>query len=466
MSESTKRVIVIGSEGHYGVDSTSWTTDSMPNIADYDIAIIDTSSFDSILEQARTDKNYREANIELLDTISNNLDFVKGRLVHLLHSQGVAYAICSQFVSSSISNYSYINNRQWSPLPIGTISEHGSTKIILDGAFDHYFQFVKEWSFYFNTEYNYSSLREIVGFYKREHYVLPRMHVVAENRYRRPLAITMLYQLYEVDNQRDLERAVKSPSEFDTARGQLLSISGLLHLLPPTTSIDRKEAINLLIEDFLGIQQKTPAPYGIDDVLVPGESSLKREIDKNFAKIEELKAVNSVIQARMDEETQYKQLIYETGKRLEEICKLTFVALGCEVDDSVEDFILLKRGKEAIVEVKGREGTILRGDGSQLAQNRRNYVNENDKDMREVKAILLGNPFRLELPIAERVKKESFGSHLVRDAGVENMALVSTVELFNAYCAFIEGKVSCDDIINRLFLGVGITRLLDTLQAQ
>lgn len=57
MNESTKRVIVIGSEGHYGVDSTSWTTDSMPNIADYDIAIIDTSSFDSILEQAKTD-NY------------------------------------------------------------------------------------------------------------------------------------------------------------------------------------------------------------------------------------------------------------------------------------------------------------------------------------------------------------------------------------------------------------------------
>jgi len=465
MTESTKRAIVIGSEGHYGVDSTSWTTENMPNIADYDTVIIDTSSFDSLLEQARTDKTYREANIQLLRRISSNLDFVRNRLIHLLNSSGIVYAICSHNCSCNISTYSSISNYQWSPLPIDTINEHGVTSRILDNVFDHYFQFVKEWSFYFNPEYTYSSLREIVDFYKGKHYVNPMMNVLAENRYKRPLAISIYYGLYEVNNKRDLERAEKSPSEFDTTESQLLFISGLLYLLPPTTLIDRKEAINLLIEDFLGIQQKTPPPHGIDDILVPGESSLKREIEENLTKIEGLKTINSGIQARMEEKTQYKQLIYETGIPLEEICKLTFIALGCEVDDSVEDFILSKGDKEAIVEVKGREGTIPRGDGSQLAQNRRNYITKNDKDMREVKAILLGNPFRLEFPIEERVKKESFAPHLVGDAEVEAMALVSTVELFNAYCAFLEGKVTSDDIINRLFLGVGITHLLDLTEA-
>jgi len=314
--------------------------------------------------------------------------------------------------------------------------------------------------------YNYSSLKDVADFYQNKHYVKPSMVVLAENRYRKPLAISMLYELYDVADKRDLENAIKSPNQFDIDESKLLFRSGILHLLPPTTSLDRKEAINLLIEDFLGIQQRTPPPYGIDDVLVPGESSLKREIEENLVKTEELKAVNIGIQARMDEITQYKQLIYETGIPLEEICKLTFIALGCEVDDSVEDFILSMGGREAIVEVKGRERTILRGDGSQLAQNRRNYVIQNDKDMGEVKAILLGNPFRLDLPVEERVKKESFAQHLVRDARVENMALVSTVELFNSYCAFIEGKVSRDDIINRLFSGVGITRLLDPPKPQ
>jgi hypothetical protein len=465
MNESTKRVIVIGSEGHYGVDSTSWTTEGMPNIADYDTVIIDTSSFDSILEQARTDETYRAANIKLLRRISSNLDFVRDRLVNLLNSEGIVYAICSHHCRSPISTYSSVSNYQWSPLPIDTINEHGVTNRVLDETLNHYFQFVKEWSFYFSTEYTYSSLSEIVDFYRKKHYVRPMIIVLAENRYKRPLALSLFYQLYEVNNQRDLERAIESPSEFDTDKNQPLFMSGLLHLLPPTTLIDRKEAINLLIEDFLSIQQKTPPPFGIDDILVPGESSMKRGIQENLIKIEELRAIDSELRAGRDEKTQYKQLIYETGPPLEEICKLTFVALGCEVDDSVEDFILSKGDKEAIVEVKGREGTILRQDGTQLAQNRRNYITENDKDMREVKAILLGNPFRLEFPIEERVKKEPFAPHLVRDAEVEAMALVSTVELFNAYCAFLEGKVTSDDIINRLFVGVGITHLLHLTKA-
>lgn len=465
MTESTKRAIVIGSEGHYGVDSTSWTTENMPNIADYDTVIIDTSSFDSLLEQARTDTSYREENIQLLRRISSNLDFVRDRLLHILNSAGVVIAICSHKCWSRISDYSSISNYQWSPLPIKTINEHGVTNRVLDKSFDHYFQFVKEWSFYFTTEHTYSELKEIVDFYRGKHYVRPWMQVLAENRYKKLLAMSVFYELYRVDNQRDLERAIASRGEFNFTKNELLFTSGLLHLLPPTTLIDRKEAINLLIEDFLGIQQKTPPPHGIDDILVPGESSLKREIEENFTKIEGLKTINSGIQARMDEKTQYKQLIYETGIPLEEICKLTFIALGCEVDDSVEDFIMSKGDKEAIVEVKGREGTILRGDGSQLAQNRRNYITKNDKGMREVKTILLGNPFRLKFPIEERVKKESFSPHLVGDAEVEAMALVSTVELFNAYCAFLEGKVTSDDIINRLFLGVGITHLLDITKA-
>jgi hypothetical protein len=460
MTEATKRVIVIGSEGHYGVDGTSWTTDNMPNIADYDIVIIDTSSFDSILEQARTDKAYREANEELLRKIRDNIDFVRERLIHVLNSEGVIYAICSVHYWSSISTYSDVHNYQWSPLPINTINEHGVTKKLVDEVFDHYFQFVDEWYFYFNTEYHYSSVREITEFYKKRYYVRPKMVVLAENRYTKPLAISMFYELYEINSERDAEIAAYSPSEFNTDASELLFTSGVLYLLPPTTSIDRKEAINLIIEDRLGIQQKTPPPLGIEDVLVPDESLLKAEIDKNLDKIEEMKTINREIQVKMDEKTQFKQLIYETGHPLEDICKLTFRKLGCEVDDSVEDFILIHGDKEAIVEVKGREGAILRGDGSQLAQNRRNYVVQKGKELKEVKAILLGNPWRLEFPIEERVKKESFAQHLVRDAKVENTALVTTVEIFNAYCAFIEDKVSCNDIINRLFSGVGITHIL------
>lgn len=465
MDEEAERVVIIGTEKHYGVHSTTWTGEGMPNIADYDKVIIDTSSFDYILEKARVDKTYREQNEELLRRIRDNQNSVKERLIHLLHSNGDIYSICSQHQWCSISMYTSCDNYAWSPIPIYTVEEYGKTKKVIENIFEHYLQFVNEWSFYFRTEYEYSSLREIHDFYKEKYYVRPVISVIAENRYKKPLSIAMWYQLYEFDNDRDLDRAIESPSDFNSDEAKHIHTSGSIILLPPPTKIDRREAISMIIEDHLGIHQKTPPPNGIDKIFVPGEGSLKREIKDNLDKIEELKAKISELATLEKGKTQFKQLIYETGTPLEDICKLTFGELGCEVDDSIEDFILIKGDKEAIVEVKGREGTILRGDGSQLAQNRRNYVVQKEKDIREVKAILLGNPWRVEFPIEERDKKEPFAPHLVKDAQVEDMALVSTVELFNAYCAFLEGRVTSEDIINRLFLGVGITQLLERTQA-
>lgn len=461
MMDTEKRIIVIGSEGHYGVKTALWTAEEMPNIADYDTVIIDTSSFDYLLERARNDKTYREDNEHLLRRINDNLRFVKERLVHLLHSKGDIYAICSQDQWCSISTYTSCHNYEWSPLPIHTVNEHGVTKTVVEDKYDHYFQFVSAWSFYFKTEYEYSSLQEIHDFYRKKYYVRPQMSVIAENRYTKPLAIAMWYDLYKFTDVRDLESAIKSPSDFNSYESEQVLMSGATILLPPPTKIDRKEAINMLIEDFWGIQQKTPPPEGIDEILMPGEDSLKREIKEKLDKIERLKAKISNLEALKEEKYQFKQLIYETGDRLEDICKLTLSELGCKVDDSVEDFILIKGDKEAIVEVKGREGTILRGDGSQLAQNRRNYVVQKGKGIREVKAILLGNPWRLEFPLEERAKKQPFAPHLVKDAKVEDMALVTTVELLKAYCSFLENKVSSKEIIERLFSGIGLTKLLE-----
>jgi len=96
-----------------------------------------------------------------------------------------------------------------------------------------------------------------------------------------------------------------------------------------------------------------------------------------------------------------------------------------------------------------------------LSQNQRNYVVQKGKGIREVKSILLGNPWRLEFPLEERAKKEPFSRYLIKDAKVEDMALVITVELLKAYCAFLESKVSSNEIIERLFSGIGLTKLLE-----
>jgi len=466
MSDVEKRIIVIGSEGHSGVENVLWTTEDMPNIADFDNVVLDTSSLSTLLRKVPKGKLIKgkintKKNENFLRKIKKNQEFVRERLLHLLHSEGNVYVICSLREYRWISTYTDCDNYEWSPFSIKIVNERGETRKVIDDSFSHYFQFVKKWSFCFEEiERDYSLLQKIHDFYRGKYYVLPKMRVIAENRYTRPIAIALWYELYQFKNETELKGAIASASAFYYYESRRVQTSGEIILLPPPTEIDSREAINILLEDLWGIQQKTPPPEGIDKILLPGEDSLKQQIKEKLDKVGELNAEISDLEKQVEEKAQFKRLVYETGDPLENICKLTLRQLGCKTDDSVEDFILITGDKEAIVEVKGRERSILREDGAMLAQNRSNYAIQKGKGIREIKAILLGNPWRLVLPLEERAKKEPFSIHLVEDANIEDMALVTTVELFRAYCEFLKGNISSDEIIEHLFSGVGQTKLV------
>ncbi len=461
MEEKEKRIIVIGSEGHYGVETVPWTAEEMPNIADYENVIVDTSSLTPFLVKVERGKNLDERYADFLRKIRKNQEFVRERLIHLLHSGGNICSICSTQEYRAIGTYSGITNYDWSPFPIKLVKEKGETIELYDDSFKRYFESVKKWHFCFEEmQRDYAAMRTIHDFYKGEYYIRPRMRVIAENRYTRPIAIALKYEIFQFQNVQQLHEATTSMDAIKRYGAKLVGTSGELILLSPPTEIDSGEVINLLLNEFWGIQQKTLPPEGIDKIVVPGEDVLKQEIQNKVDNIEELKSEIGELEIRKKEVVQFKQLLYETGPPLENICKITLRKLGCDVDDSVEDFILTKGDKEAIVEVKGREGVIERKDGAQLSQNRRNYAISKGKALTSFKAILLGNPRRLLLPLEERIKKESFAQHLIGDAKVEDMALVTTVQLFKAYREFLEGKISSEEIIEQLFSGIGQTKLV------
>jgi len=429
----------------------------MPNIADFETVIVDTSSLTSILVNA-DNKSMSQKNKLFLKGIYSNMMYVKDRLMNVLHAKKNIYVICTPEVSITYGGYT---NYDWCPFEIELAREEGETKEQIAPPFARYFQFVKKWTLCFEEIRKLAS--GAANFYP-DLYAKPKWEVVAENCYKRPIAISLQYTTHRLKT-RGAIQFEKGLSLFEDSIPHYYEttedISGKMILLPQTTDIDAREAINIILEDFCDIQQKTPPPEGIDEILLPGEAELKKEIKEELDKIEKIRTKISGLEERNKEITQFKQLIYETGIPLEDICKLTLSQLGCKTDDSVEDFILITGDKEAIVEVKGRLKSILREDGTQVAQNRRNYAIQKDKGIREIKAILLGNSWRLVLPLEERAKKEPFSSYLVEDANIENMALVTTVELFKAYCAFLEGKISNEEIIKRLSSGIGPTKLIE-----
>lgn len=270
--------------------------------------------------------------------------------------------------------------------------------------------------------------------------------IIAKNRYDKPIALSLGYDLY------------KRPAFGQ--KPSYISASGRVLLLPPPTKIGIRDGINLILEDVYGIQQVTPPPIGIDDVLLPGEIALAGEINERLIQIQTLRLEIESLEKNMVALTNFKQLLYETGDRLENICKKTLIELGGSVSDSAEDFLLTWNQREAVVEVKGKEGPIERKDGSQLAQNRRNYAVSKGKAITDIKAILLGNPHRLLFPIEERLKRDLFAPRLIDDCKVENLTAVTSVDLFKAYCMFLDGKISGSEIIEKLFSGVGYTKLI------
>jgi len=203
-----KRIVIVGSEGYSGVANIPWTTKDWPNIADYDNVILDTSTLTSFLVEVDRGKMPKEKYANFLRKLRTNQEFVRERLLHLLHSGGDIYAICSPKEYRSTSVYAGLTNYEWCPFSVRLVEEKGETIELKDVLFKQYFHFVRRWSFCFEElERNYSLLREIHDFYQGEYYVRPQMRVIAENRYTRPIAIALRYELYRFEDGIDLKKS-------------------------------------------------------------------------------------------------------------------------------------------------------------------------------------------------------------------------------------------------------------------
>lgn len=427
-----------------------WNSKELPNIADYQHVIVNTDTLTQMIVDLLKGKLPDEIKLESFSEIVINLYLIKDRLIHVMNSNGNIYVVCSPKIqfkwgkSPSLTS----DNYEWSPFRINIYDEKGETINVMGKHFPqfaHYFTFVNKWSFCFPD--NFEITLDLEAFYGESRTLKLENKIIAENRYRRPIAIESTYDV------------VKWEGSSPNRRRYLERTSGSMFLLPPPTELSVDEGINLLLEDFWAIQQKTAPPKWLNEILVPNEDRLIKEIDLKQSQIGLLNQDVVTLNQQKAEVSKYKQLLYETGIPLENICKLVFQQLGCEVSEEAEDFVLRKGDNEVIVEIKGREGVIERKDGAQLSQNRRNYAIQKGKNVKEIKAILLANPWRL-LPIGERVNPDLFAPHLIEDAKVEDMALLTTEELFRAYCAFLNNEISDEKILNRIFASSGLTKIL------
>jgi hypothetical protein len=457
-----KRMLVIGSVKHAGVKCVQWDAKDIPNVADYDAVIINTPSLAAKLKEAEGiyNQSSRHEPPDFWNRLRRNVEEISSGLMTLLESKGEVYAIAVPEVFVRLGKPhpfapNYMTNYSWSPLPFEILEEHGETQTVNDEVFARYMSFVKSWCVCFAMPEK-RVLEDFAGRYGQGFYVSLAQEPIAQNRYGKPVACHFRYQVYhQVILERDwLERVQKV--------GRKLSIeSGPLILLPLPTEISDREAINVILEDIFGRPQKTLPPEWVEAIPMPKVVQLDSEIEKKQETIQRVAAEISEKRRQRQEIVRYKQLLFETGPQLDEICQETIEALGGIVlpsDLAEEDFIIEFEENRAIVEVKGNTKSISLADLSQLGRYREEYRIQRGE---EIKGVLLGNAWRL-LPLDERgdANRPIFPEqNVVPYAVSRDIALVSTVELFQAYCAFLDGVVKGSDVLRRLFDGVGVTRL-------
>ena len=202
--------------------------------------------------------------------------------------------------------------------------------------------------------------------------------------------------------------------------------------------------------------EETPPPIWVNDIEIPGESLYKTKLYKGTEKLQKAESELESLEASLQQLQKYKRLLYDTGVSLEEISKQTLGELGAEIKPSVvtDEFIIEIDNKEALAEVKGNTKSVKKEDIGQLIVDLGQHFNDTGQ---VIKGILIGNDWRL-LPLADREGKLIFTPQTIDAAQNYNIGLLSTVELFKAYCKVLEEPDCRLEILGKIIDSKGIIR--------
>jgi len=158
-------------------------------------------------------------------------------------------------------------------------------------------------------------------------------------------------------------------------------------------------------------------------------------------------------------------LLFRDGKILEEVVKTVLIELGLEVKigkNGREDLVFIFNGDHYIIEVKGCEKSASKKNVKQIASHVIEYTDEEDN---EPKGILIINAWR-KLPLEDRNTndKSVFPGEIMKLVKLSKIVLITTQQLFVAYCDKLEGKFDLDEFMKKIDETNGILKGYDDIE--
>ena len=443
-----KKILILGAKGFPSVTCYDWGDEDLPNIADYDVVIINVVSLTEKLHSFN----------------SNALNNISSSLLKLLDSKGTLYAIACLLITKEITIPKFnsqgnlneektvlemINNYMWSPIPLEVNNEKGDTIEIKYEQFKDYFKHLKEW--YFTVKPAISGApKEAFNYGDYISKSVTIMDEIAIDRRGRAIAAKFCYALR-------IDEIINS----STSKIKKVSESGDFILLPQPTEINDVEAINFILEKCLGVFQKTPSPDWAKAIPFPGLNEIESKLEKIENKINALNKEKSEFEGQKKELASYRELLYETGTMLEEIVRKVFTELEypTEPDKLGEEYVIKFNNTIGIIECKGVTKSISRRDFRQLLERKVEYETRLNIN---AKGILIANAWR-DLNPEERDTQDKPIFPAGEDGVIEiaernHIALINTIDLFNIFCKFLDKKIKAKEIVETIFKADGIVK--------
>ncbi len=227
---------------------------------------------------------------------------------------------------------------------------------------------------------------------------------------------------------------------------------GHIYFLPPATKIPIIDSIKIILKDIVNFPiSESPSPDWVKNKKVPNEDNITKKIGDSQNKINIEQDKISELQSELNNVTKFKKLLYAEDDELEQIVLETFKEL------KVKNIPLEKQNKEdGIIDTKYGKGILEIKKASKSASRKHtreldDWVGDYIEKGEEIKGILIINHYG-DSPIKER--KIPFPQDVIDHAKKVRknpFCLLTTLELFNAYCKYKEGKIKSDEIIKKIF---------------
>lgn len=435
---SEKRILVIG-HSLKSRSLKSFTWEELPkdcNIADYDVVIIDFTTFDEKTCRIKH-KDHPIKDDYLYDFLSNpeNEMLLIGEPYHIENIDGN-------------SGRTYIIDFKYLFPVFPSLTEAQGEEIRdIDKEYSYYFSQVKRW----NGKLKYKGTK---------------LFVDLVNPTTKRVPFQKMFGCHPINDVKLIISPIaKSVSKhpiafsFSFFRSNVHKyVTAKIVCLPITTEIPVIEGIKLLLQYRYGLKLESELPEWVDSFKLPEQMEIESKISGLENKKSEIDNEINSLSIRLKESKKFQKLLYESGKSLEDTVYDALELIGATVDrkENFQDDGLITDpfDRKYTLEIKGRgKKSAARGDIRQLVD----WMDaaKVEKDWKG-KGLLIVNAYR-ELPLQER--KVPFPDDCVKKAEFEEICLLTTTQLFRALQAFQEGKLERKDLWGAIFNANGICDL-------